>query len=538
MPTAAALLASACTALTLFAAPAHGELSPDLVDRLATAAPDQGIPVLVTLTRQVDGDNYQGRPEALLAALKRTAAATQPQVLDDVSGPVHRFWLVNAIGLTATPDEIAALNADPGVAHVELDHPVRVAEATTASAPIETFPDSGAGNWGLAAMHVPQVWSATGLNGTGVVLGSIDTGVNADHPDLAGKVVAWRDFVNGQDTPYDDNGHGTHTIGTMVGGAAGGRPIGVAPGAKVIVAKAIAANGVGGGSALMSAAQWMTDPDGDPTTADQPVAVNNSWSADDANDPWFHSIIQRWLQLGITPVFAAGNTGPGPSTVGSPAGYPESLAVGATADDGTLAEFSSRGPVNWLNLDGTGPAAGTVITKPDVVAPGVNITSSVNDGYVAFSGTSMASPQVAGVLALLAQANPAMRGAPAEQVLRNSARDMGPAGMDQRTGAGAVDALAAVEAVVGPVTVAQPPQAVFSGRGPVFTRRRIARLRVNVQNGDALRWRVNGGKWSSPTAAQSRLVRLHFGRNLVEAQAMQGSTMAVRPARRVVVRKH
>lgn len=528
-------MACACTALTFLPAPARAEIGPELAAKVAVAAPDAQIPVLVTLRRQVDAQDFEGRPQALLAALRRTAAATQPDVVDIVDDqPVKRFWLINAIAVRATPAEIAELDADPGVERVDADLPVHIQQTT--SDVIESFPDPGEGDWGLQAIRAPEVWQATGLTGQGVVLGSIDTGVNAAHRELAGKVVGWRDFVNNRPTPYDDNGHGTHTIGTMVGGSEGGAAIGVAPGAHIIVAKAIGASGVGPGSALIAAAQWMTDPDGDPATADQPVAVNNSWSAEDANDPWFRSIIRRWVELGITPVFAAGNTGPDASSVGSPAGYPEALAVGALNENNTVASFSSRGPVNWLNLDGTGPAAGTVLTKPDVAAPGVNITSSTGDGYLAFSGTSMASPHVAGVIALMAQANPQARGATAAEIIRSSAVDLGSPGPDQRYGSGRVDAVRAVQAVLGPASALNIPDTAFEGSGPVTTRRRTVTLRVRTENGDGYRFRVNNGKWSAVTTSPWFRVNVRQGRNVVDAQAVSGgTTLDWSPAHRVVV---
>jgi subtilisin family serine protease len=528
-----ALAACAAIGLALAAGPAPAAMEPDLATRVAEAAPTDRIPVLVTLRRQVDGEDYAGRPEALLAALRRTAAATQPGVVDEVDSAVTRYWLVNALALRATPDEVRALAGDPAVATVAADQPVRVADASGGG--MDTFPDAGDGDWGLGAMRVPEVWRATGLTGRGVRLGSIDTGVNADHPALRGRVVAWRDFVAGRTTPYDDNGHGTHTVGTMVGGAAGGAPIGVAPDAQVLVAKAIGAGGSGPGTALMSAAQWMADPDGDPATADQPVAVNNSWSAENANDPWFRAIIRRWVELGIVPVFAAGNTGPGPGTVGSPAGYPEALAVGAVGETGALASFSSQGPVVWQDLDGTGPVAGTVLTKPDVVAPGVNITSAVGSGYLSFSGTSMASPHVAGLVALLAQANPDVRGTLAADVIRDTAADAGAPGRDPRYGAGRVDALRAVQAVLGPAAVAAPPETRFTARPPRATRRTVLALRVSATGGEGYRWRVDGGAWSATTTAASVRVRLHGGRNVIEAQAVGATASDPSPARAVVV---
>jgi subtilisin family serine protease len=533
LPTAVALAACAAIALAPQAPPAVAATDGDLAARLATASAVERIPVLVTLRAQVDGEDYAGRPGALLAALRRTARTTQGGVVEDVDAPVTRFWLVNALATTATPDEIRALAADPAVERVSADRPVRVADAAVRQA--DTFPDAGQGDWGLAAMRVPEVWSATGLTGRGVRLGSIDTGVDAGHPDLRGKVVAWRDFVSGRPEPYDDNGHGTHTVGTMVGGRAGGGAIGVAPDARVLVAKAIGAGGSGPGTALMSAAQWMADPDGDPATADQPVAVNNSWSAEDANDPWFRSIIRRWTELGIVPVFAAGNTGPGAGTVGSPAGYPEALAVGAHGESGGLASFSSQGPVVWRDLDGTGPAAGTVLTKPDVAAPGVNITSSVDSGYLSFSGTSMASPHVAGLVALLAQADPEVRGARAADVVRAAAVDAGASGPDSRYGAGRVDAVRAVQSVLGPAAVAAPPQTRFLTRPPRATRRTAVLLKVAATGGEGYRWRVNGGAWSGVTTAGAVRVPLGRGRNVLEAQAVATAAVDASPARAVVV---
>ena len=113
-------MACACTALTFLPAPARAEIGPELAAKVAVAAPDAQIPVLVTLRRQVDAQDFEGRPQALLAALRRAAAATQPDVVDIVDDqPVKRFWLINAIAVRATPAEIAELDADPGVERVD-----------------------------------------------------------------------------------------------------------------------------------------------------------------------------------------------------------------------------------------------------------------------------------------------------------------------------------------------------------------------------------------------------------------------------------
>lgn len=484
-------------------------MTPELEATLALTGPDERVPVVATLHDQVDPADYAGRRAEMERAMRRAAASADIAAEEAIDTKVRHFWLVNALAADVTPAEAAALAADPDVASVDLDSPVKV------SAVPQPFPDAGTGNWGLAAIGAPAAWNTYGVTGAGVRIGSIDTGVDPSNPDLTGKVSGWRDFVGGQPTPYDDNGHGTHTVGTMVGGSAGGAAVGVAPGATVIVAKAMNAGGVGQGSTLLAAAQWMADPDGNPATADQPAVINNSWSASGPNDPWFRPMIQKWLSLGIVPVFAAGNSGPTASTIGSPASYPEALAVGATEEDNTIAPFSSRGPVVWQGLDGLGPVAGTLLTKPDVVAPGVGITATVGSGWLAYSGTSMASPHVAGIAALLKQANPALGGQALADVIRRTAADLGPAGADPVFGGGLVSASAAVAAVLGPA-----PETAFTTVPPGVTNERAVHYGLALSGASSFRFRVDRGAWSNPVAATEMGLTLSEGKHTVEAQAL------------------
>jgi subtilisin family serine protease len=484
-------------------------MTPELEKTLALTGADERVPVVATLRDQVDPTAYAGRRAALERALRHEAATSDVAAESAIDADVRHFWLVNALAAEVTPAEAALLAADPDVANVDLDSPVKV----TASP--QPFPDAGGGNWGTKAIGAPSAWSAYGVTGAGVKIGSIDTGVDPANPDLAGKVSGWKDFVGGQASPYDDNGHGTHTVGTMVAGSAGGGPVGVAPGATVIVAKAMNASGTGQGSTLLAAAQWMADPDGNPATADHPTVINNSWSASGPNDPWFRPMIQRWLSLGIVPVFAAGNTGPSASTIGSPASYPEALAVGAIDQDNAIAPFSSRGPVVWQNLDGLGPAAGTPLTKPDVVAPGVAITSTVGSGWLAYSGTSMASPHVAGIAALLKQANPALGGQALADVIRRTAGDLGPAGPDPVFGGGLVSASAAVASVMGPAA-----ETAFTTLPPSVTNQKTVVYGVALSGASTFRFRVDEGAWSNPISGTEMGLTLKEGTHTVEAQAV------------------
>lgn len=510
---------------------ASADVTPALQERLDAAAAAEQVEVMATLHRQVDGERYAERPAALLRALRTTAERTQDDVTGAVDGPVQRFWLVNAIAFTGTPAEIRAVAADPAVAAVDLDRPVRVSlDATVDSTP---YPDAAGGGWGVAAINAPQAWSRFGVRGDGVRVGNIDTGVNAAHRDLAGRVVAWRDFVNGGAQPYDDNGHGTHTAGSIVGGSAGGGPIGVAPGATLVVAKGMAADGVGPGSALLAAAEWMTDPDGNPATADFPRVINNSWSSSSANDTWFRPMVRRWRELGIVPVFSAGNTGPTLSSIGSPASYPEVVAVGALDRDGSPAPFSGRGPVTWQNRDGLGPAAGTRLVKPDVAAPGVAVVSSVGDGYLAYSGTSMASPEVAGLIALIVQAAPALNPDQIAAILRSSATDVGAPGTDDATGHGRIDAVRALEIALqlppaapapAPATPAVEhgtPEVAFTATPAAVTSEQPLKYAVSFGAGaELVRVRVDGGPWSGATRSAEVAVRTGEGRHVVEAQGL------------------
>ena len=203
--------------------------------------------------------------------------------------------------------------------------------------------------------------------------------------------------------PFDDNNHGTHTTGTMVGDDGGSNQIGVAPKAWWFTAKGCESFGCSS-SALLSSGQFMlapTDLNGNnPKPTLRPVVVSNSWGTTNASDTFYQSTVDAWIASGIFPDFAAGNEGPGCMTLRAPGSYPESYTVGAFDINNIIASFSSRGP---------SPFGGAI--KPNVAAPGVNVRSSVpRNGYATLSGTSMATPHVAGTIALIIAGAPQWRG--------------------------------------------------------------------------------------------------------------------------------
>ncbi|HWI61771.1 MAG TPA: S8 family serine peptidase, partial [Symbiobacteriaceae bacterium] len=382
---------------------------------------------------------------AVIKSLKDTAEVSQRGILADLAAlqkkgsvtKVEPFWIANIVVVTSTQDVMERMAKRSDVARILPNSEIHLIKATTPTGtaagqvgPVKAAPASQVGpvasatpgtrsaEWGIEKIGAPAVWSTYGIDGSGAVVASLDTGVDGNHPALhdkwrglgsANPAESWFDAVNGQALPYDDNGHGSHTTGTMVG-SDGANQIGVAPGARWIAAKILNGGGSGSGDDIIRAGEWVMAPGGDPAKA--PDVVNNSWGGGPGVDDWFRDIVRAWRAAGIFPSFAAGNSGPGDGSVEVPGNYPESFAVGATDINDALASFSGRGPSAY---DG--------IMKPQVSAPGVNVRSSVpGGGYEGgWNGTSMATPHVSGTVALLRSANAALTVEQIEQILMNSA---------------------------------------------------------------------------------------------------------------------
>ncbi|HYF94394.1 MAG TPA: S8 family serine peptidase [Symbiobacteriaceae bacterium] len=373
---------------------------------------------------------------AVIKTLKDTAEASQRGLLSELAalkkkGSVLRaepYWIANMIAVTSTKDvmerlakrsDVARILPNSEIKLIKDTGPVRPAKSTSSQGGPVAMGDPGIQSveWGIQRVGAHMVWSTYGIDGTGTVVASLDTGVDGDHPALQSKwrglgdsnpAFSWFDAVNGQATPYDDHGHGTHTTGTMVG-SDGANQIGVAPGARWIAAKILSGSGSGTSENIIRAGQWVMAPGGDPSKA--PDVVNNSWGGGPGIDDWFRDIVRAWRAAEIFPSFAASNDGPGDGSVAVPGNYPESFAVGATDINDVLADFSGRGPSAYGVL------------KPQVSAPGVNVRSSVpGGGYEGgWNGTSMATPHVSGTVALLRSANAALTVEQIEQILMNSA---------------------------------------------------------------------------------------------------------------------
>ncbi len=266
------------------------------------------------------------------------------------------------------------------------------------------------------------VRNGTTLTGRGTTVAVIDTGIQP-HQDLEGRITAFTDFINDRTDAYDDNGHGTHCAGDVAGdgSASGGTYAGPAPEANVIGVKVLDKMGSGSLETVMQGVEWCIDYNASNNT-DQIDIISMSLGSPaqrygtENDDPMVQIVEQAW-DSGIVVCVAAGNEGPDPRTIASPGVSDQVITVGAlddrntseTRSDDDVANFSSRGPTIYG------------VTKPDILAPGVNIvslrapgsyldkiqkTSRVDTDYFVLSGTSMATPICAGVVALMKQHDP------------------------------------------------------------------------------------------------------------------------------------
>jgi len=400
-------------------------------------------------------------------ALRNVASRSQVPVLSflranellNKASAIESLWICNCIVVTADAETIAALARREDVKSISANQPMKVDLEPVTLAPAGPKTDV---EWNIAIIGANAVWADFGITGNGVTVGNMDTGVKWDHPALKEKYRGWdaksqtvsHDY-NWYDAthvhslvPIDTIGHGTHTTGTIVGNDGGANQIGVAPGAKWIMTSIIDS-----GATWVAAAhrgfQWMiapTDVNGDNPDPDlRPAVVNNSWGCSPqvpgcTNYEEFRDDVDAWIEAGIFPEFSAGNEGMlGPMHIRWPAAYAEAFSTGATTQQDTIAEFSSRGP----GQDGT--------TKPDVVAPGQGVRSSLpNDSYGLMSGTSMAGPHVVGLVALLLEANPNFTYADLAGIIERTAVPMGDPIPNDTYGWGRIDAYSAVQTALFP----------------------------------------------------------------------------------------
>lgn len=455
----------ALTVLLLCAAPvgaARITAMPKSVDaalagKLAKAQPGQNFDVVIKLKRidtprsgRVSKTGASG-PSRIRAVRSLTSKSTtsQKRLVSSLKKGTSRgdvksfrsFWITNAIVTRASAAQIKVLAAQPEVESVFPNYKVRAIPPFPSKRKGTAQASSSGSEWNLDKINIPEAWSDFGTTGDGAKVAVLDTGIDARHPDLAGKVGT---FVKVDEfgavtaaTARDTDQHGTHVSGTVAGGDAGGTNIGVAPGATLMGAIVIP-DGEGTFAQIIGGMQWAADPDGNPLTSDQADAVNMSFGVPGTVSQMFEPV-ENLLAAGVLPAVAVGNDGP--DEFDSPGAVPTVLSVGATDNYDKIAFFSGGGEVTWYDA----PHAGTFV-KPDASAPGVDVVSSIpGSGYAAFSGTSMATPHVAGLAALLRSNDPSLTASEMSGIIQSSSVDLGAEGKDARYGTGRIDAHAALQ---------------------------------------------------------------------------------------------
>lgn len=462
-----------------------GVIVPGLESQMQSLNGDDEIKVLVVLRDQADIGSMnqqlhdgratrQLRHESVLGALQAAAGRSQGALMDHLSdlqrdGSIRGYtphWLVNSIVVVGTVDAIRELALRDDVEAIEPDLKVELIEPILDEKATPPGGHRGIGiTPGVVAVGARRVWNELGIDGTGVVVGIMDTGVDGTHPALSAR---WRGLIadpsecwldnSGQGNPsfpVDNHylGHGTHVMGTVTG-LAPDDTIGVAPGALWIASNTIN-QGVGSefDNDVIASLEWFADPDGNPLTIDDvPCVVQNSWGTygplgyPECFSYWWDAI-DNCEAAGVVLTWSAGNEGSDAQTLRSPAdratSHYNAFSVGSTQNYAPyqISDFSSRGP------SGCG---GEFAMKPEICAPGSSIYSAQpGGGYQYLDGTSMAGPHVAGVVALMCAANPSLDVETIKQVIMDTAIDKGTAGEDNTYGHGFIDAYEAVMGVMG-----------------------------------------------------------------------------------------
>ncbi len=476
-------------------------LAPDLVAKLKTSTENDFVRIMVTMEAQGDLDlmqaataglDKQATRELVVGYLQNLAQTTQADVKaylesKQTEGKVRNLqsvFIVNLLHCQATPEVIWELQNFSGVAEVSYDPEQYMLfyEQPQQNSPQTDETDEIA--WGVADINAPAVW-AQGYNGTGVIVGMIDTGVNYNHNDLTDHMWnggvsyphhGW-DFYNNDNDPMDDGvgygaGHGTHTAGSVGSDGTAGSQCGVAPNATIMAIKVLSGTGYGTEGPVISGINFAVAQGADI------FSMSLGWQTT-SQRAQFRTACNNALAAGVIGSIAAGNEGqqqfwyPIPGNVRTPGDVPPPwlnpqqtltgglscvVTIGATNSAHQAAGFSSHGPSTWEGLSPWNdyPYSGGAqmgLIDPDVAAPGENIKScaynNVNGYLDGWSGTSMAAPHVAGTMALMLDKNPSLTPAQIDQYLETTSLDWGSAGKDNTFGAGRIDAAAAVAAVPG-----------------------------------------------------------------------------------------
>jgi len=460
----------------------------DLRLEMAEASANDLLRVNIRLKDQFDATEFMSRRnnlsreqirQQLISELQTFTHSKQKNILEELnyysrSGEVNEIkalWIANVINCYATPTVIEQLATRSDVERIDID------EERILLFPFQVEEDNGdltrEITYNVLKVRAPEVWEL-GFTGEGIVVAILDTGVNYNHNDLQGNMWTHPDypfhgwnFINNNNNPMDFHGHGTHCAGTVAGNGASGSQTGIAPGAKIMALQVLSSSGGGSESGVWSGIQFGVEKGAHILSLS--LGWLHAWGPDRAT---WRTTMNNALAAGVIASVAAGNEGdmqflyPVPSNVRTPGDCPPPwlhpnqtliggvsavVSVGATNINDNLADFSARGPVTWQNVSGYNdypfnPGMGLI--RPDVVAPGVSVKSlshSSNNGYTNMTGTSMAAPAAAGVMALMLSKNNAVLPEEISQILEENTFVLTP-GKNNNSGSGRVDALEAINA--------------------------------------------------------------------------------------------
>ena len=475
---------------------AFNKITPDLQEEMSLNAKGM-FDIIIIMDEQFDAQKSSRQLQQLGKEAQRTfvveelqqiAQRGQKSVLTDLQqgqksslvANIKSFWIINAVSCSMTKDMVWAIADRPDVKYVMKSLTIHLIDGEDSE---EVILNRANNQWNVTKVNANQVW-AMGYTGTGVIVAVIDTGVNYNHTDIANNMWeggsayphhGW-DFVNNDNDPMDDKGHGTHCAGTVSSYGTNNKQCGIAKDATIMSLKVLNSNGQGALYFSWEAIQFAISQGAD--------VLSMSLGVDGIGGYWVERVVmENVLNCGVVAAVAAGNVGddlnnyPKPYNVGSPGncpspwhnpdqtlsgGHAATVTVGATTSSDGHATFSSYGPVTWASGEyigdyndypwESGNTTNVGLFKPDVVAPGSEIYSldySNNTGYSKKSGTSMATPCVAGVMALMLQVNPMLTPMEIDSIIETTAVHCGGQNSKSNTfGAGRIDALAAVNYMI------------------------------------------------------------------------------------------
>ena len=429
-------------------------ISPDLLQTFSKTSVDQPVTAMIWLKESLSQKlQTQGVIKPTATNMQSVAKQSQQSLLDVLRNAkannqitaYESFWVVNAIKVTAPKSFFEEIQNRNDIYKIEtnwkitLPDPVSPEPNNSSTQELKKSKNQGlktvpaATQANLTQINVDDIWTNYRVNnkqilGSGVNVAVFDTGIDYNHPLLAGKITAQYDFAEKDTDAFDDtSGHGTHVAGII----AAGDGIGIAPSVNLLIARVFDDSNNGEIAWLASASQWAIN--------NNAKVVNMSLGDENAGaNESMRSIVDSLNNMGIIVAAAIGNKGSGTGTTTSPGNCPNAIGVGAVNNSNAIASFSSRGPISW---------DGSSYTKPDIVAPGVSIYSTKpawSSNYGTYDGTSQSTPHIAGVVALILEANPNLGSSSIKQILKNTVDDLGDTGEDNVYGAGVINAYNAI----------------------------------------------------------------------------------------------